>query len=67
MDRDAVRIGQSAEDSELTRTQRHRAVRNVAASAADADDCRMLLDALGLLAEDGIQVPADGYPHRKAG
>jgi hypothetical protein len=39
--------------------QRHSAARTVASLATDADDCAMLLDMLGLSAEDGLaKVPA---------
>jgi hypothetical protein len=56
----ADRVGSALEDdAELVAKQRARAVRAVAAVAADADDCRMLLDALGLSPHEGVRrVPA---------
>ena len=47
------------EDTEAIREQRRRAVRAVASAAADADDCALLLDALGLKPKEGLAtVPA---------
>ena len=47
------------EDSEAVREQRRRAVRAVASAAANADDCALLLDALGLKPSEGTTtVPA---------
>ncbi|UQS25625.1 hypothetical protein L1857_23880 [Amycolatopsis thermalba] len=49
----------SAEDTEMIAAQRRRAVRAVASAAADAEDCALLLDALGLKPAEGITpVPA---------
>ncbi|WP_430732392.1 hypothetical protein [Amycolatopsis ruanii] len=49
----------SAEDTEMIAAQRRRAVRAAASAAADAEDCALLLDALGLKPAEGITpVPA---------
>ncbi|GAA3840356.1 MULTISPECIES: hypothetical protein [Amycolatopsis] len=49
----------SAEDTEMIAAQRRRAVRAVASAAANAEDCALLLDALGLKPAEGIApVPA---------
>ncbi|WAL63136.1 hypothetical protein ORV05_19065 [Amycolatopsis cynarae] len=48
-----------AGDSEAVRAERRRAVRAVASSAMNADDCALLLDALGLRPAEGVTtVPA---------
>lgn len=41
------------EDTAAVLDQRRRAVRAVASAAADADDCALLLDALGLKPAEG--------------
>lgn len=41
------------DDTAAVRDQRRRAVRAVASAAADADDCALLLDALGLKPHEG--------------
>ncbi|HJQ46844.1 MAG TPA: hypothetical protein VJ870_11060 [Amycolatopsis sp.] len=47
------------EETAAVRDQRRRAVRAVASAAADADDCALLLDALGLKPAEGVTtVPA---------
>ncbi|MDQ0380727.1 hypothetical protein [Amycolatopsis thermophila] len=49
----------SAEDTELIADQRRRAVRAVASAARSAEDCALLLDALGLKPGEGVTpVPA---------
>jgi len=49
----------SADDTELITAQRRRAVRAVASAARDAEDCALLLDALGLKPGEGLAaVPA---------
>jgi hypothetical protein len=46
-------------DGALIAEQRRRAVRAIASAATDADDCSLLLDALGLRAAEGVtSVPA---------
>jgi hypothetical protein len=45
---------ESLEDSEFAADQRRRAVRAVASAATDADDCALLLDALGLRPSEGL-------------
>ncbi|GAB2966825.1 hypothetical protein LWP59_21610 [Amycolatopsis acidiphila] len=42
------------EETAAVLDQRRRAVRAVASSAADADDCALLLDALGLKPAEGV-------------
>ncbi|GAA5166897.1 MULTISPECIES: hypothetical protein [Amycolatopsis] len=42
------------DDSAAVLDQRRRAVRAVASAAADADDCALLLDALGLKPAEGL-------------
>ncbi|GHF38855.1 hypothetical protein FHX82_006601 [Amycolatopsis bartoniae] len=42
------------EDSAAVRDERRRAVRAIASAAADADDCALLLDALGLKPTEGL-------------
>lgn len=42
------------EESAAVRDQRRRAVRAVASAAADADDCALLLEALGLTPGEGV-------------
>jgi hypothetical protein len=44
---------ETAEDEARRRETRRRARRAVASRAVDADDCRLLLDSLGLL--DGVR------------
>lgn len=61
MDRDYVRINQSTLETELTDEDRRRAVLRVATGATDAQDCAMLLAALGLDPEEGRATP-----HREA-
>ncbi|GAB3574999.1 hypothetical protein GCM10027445_36730 [Amycolatopsis endophytica] len=49
----------SAEDTELIAAQRRRAVRAVASASRSAEDCALLLEALGLKPSEGIAgVPA---------
>lgn len=43
----------------VTPVQRARAVRVVAAAAVDADECRDLLEALGLDAQEGVSSPEE--------
>lgn len=57
MDRDYVRINHSTLETELTAEDRRRAVLRVVSGATDAADCAMLLDALGLSAEEGRTAP----------
>lgn len=53
-----------AGDSEATRAERRRAVRAVASAAMNADDCALLLDALGLKPAEGVTgVPAPRRRH----
>ena len=68
MDRDYVRINQSTLETELTAEDRRRAVLRVASGATDAQDCAMLLDALGLSPEEGRTPPSrqDLAPRRAA-
>jgi inosine/xanthosine triphosphate pyrophosphatase family protein len=42
------------EDSEAVLAERRRAVRAVASAAMNADDCALLLDALGLKPAEGV-------------
>lgn len=42
------------EDTAAVLDQRRRAVRAVASAAADADDCALLLEALGLKPTEGV-------------
>lgn len=52
------------DDSLLVAEQRRRAVRAIASASADADDCALLLDALGLRASEGVTpVPAPRPGH----
>ncbi|NIH79901.1 hypothetical protein FHX45_005376 [Amycolatopsis granulosa] len=52
----------SAEDTELVAAQRRRAVRAVASAAENAEDCALLLDALGLKPAEGMApVPAQRH------
>lgn len=44
---------ETPDDSALVAEQRRRAVRAIASAAADAGDCALLLDALGLRAAEG--------------
>ncbi|MGH3519403.1 MAG: hypothetical protein ACRDQ7_18695 [Haloechinothrix sp.] len=71
----SVRLS-SAGDAEPTSEQRRRAVRTVASAAVDAEDCALLLDALGLKPEEGLSdasssdgdsaPPADGSGRHRA-
>jgi hypothetical protein len=52
------------DDSALVAEQRRRAVRAIASAATDADDCALLLEALGLRASEGVtSVPAPRPGH----
>ncbi|HVV13002.1 hypothetical protein [Amycolatopsis sp.] len=50
------------EDSEAVLDQRRRAVRAVASAAADADDCALLLEALGLRPTEGVTTVPEPRP-----
>lgn len=55
---------ESPDDSALIAEQRRRAVRAIASAATDADDCALLLEALGLQASEGTtSVPAPRPGH----
>jgi hypothetical protein len=47
----------------LTWQQHHRVARVVASASTDAEDCALLLAALGVHPADGLQVPAPPAPH----
>lgn len=54
MDPDHIRNNNhSTVGTEPTTEEKRRAVRSVASAARDGDDCAMLLEALGLRAEEG--------------
>ncbi|RZS34895.1 hypothetical protein EV193_108245 [Herbihabitans rhizosphaerae] len=55
-----LHIDHTFDDLAIPDWQQARAVRAVAAAASDADDCRLMLEALGLVAEDGIPAQRDG-------
>ncbi|NKQ53646.1 hypothetical protein HFP15_12230 [Amycolatopsis sp. K13G38] len=50
------------EDTALVREQRRRAVRAVASAAADAGDCALLLEALGLKPTEGVTAVPEPRP-----
>jgi hypothetical protein len=51
--------GPGSDESALVAEQRRRAVRAIASAAGDADDCALLLDALGLRPSEGVtRVPS---------
>lgn len=55
---------EAPDDSALIAEQRRRAVRAIASAAIDAEDCALLLDALGLRAAEGltsVPQPRDGH------
>jgi hypothetical protein len=57
------RFGRQAADTRLWQTaQNHRAALTVAGHAADAEDCRSLLDMLGLSAAEGEPLPRPTEP-----
>ncbi|OXM66226.1 hypothetical protein [Amycolatopsis vastitatis] len=60
MRRAAARPEETGSDPvELTRAQRYHGARLVASAAKDAEDCALLLAALGLTAADGVaETPA---------
>lgn len=55
VDREYGQVNHSTVETELTAEDRRRAARCVAGTATDARDCAMLLDALGLTAEEGLR------------
>jgi hypothetical protein len=68
MRRAAARPEETGSDPvELTRAQRYHGARLVASAAKDADDCALLLAALGLTAADGVAetTPVDASPVRR--
>lgn len=46
--------GPDSDESALVAEQRRRAVRAIASAASDADDCALLLEALGLRPSEGV-------------
>ena len=55
---------ETPDDSALVAEQRRRAVRAIASAATDAEDCALLLDALGLRPSEGMaSVPSPRSAH----
>lgn len=60
----ATEPGETADDSAMIAEQRRRAVRAIASAATDADDCALLLDALGLRPAEGLAAVPSPRPAR---